>query len=191
MKEWSGIAILCGIINIALLFIIPISNAISSHNEYEQFQQDISEKYSEAINILSTNDTLHLTDEQIENAQFGFMLFGNEVTRLNQEKKYGQNEVNSILKKYPDGECLYNYVKALMPYSGPIKEIPKKIEYQGNTIQYHRNTFLHQPTDKELKEAIKYLDKISDDYHGTLADKIKHDKSIIKAQAAEMGVKYK
>lgn len=189
MRERSGITILCGIINIILLLIIPISNVMSNSNEYEQFQQDISEKYSESINVLSSSNTLHLTDEQIDNVQFGFMLFGNEATRLSQEKKYGQHKVNSILEKYPDGEYLYNYTNALMSYNGPIKEVPEKIEYQGNKIQYHRNTFLHQPTTKELKEAIEYLDKIPDDYHGTLADKIKHDKAIIKSQAAEMGIK--
>lgn len=189
MREWTGIAILCGIINIALLFIIPISNAVSSNSEYEQFQQEINERYIKAVDTLSNNDTLNLTDEQIGDIQFSFMLFGNEVTRSDKEKKYGQKEVSDILKKYPDGEYLHKYASALVSYSGPIKEIPETVEHQGGKIEYYRNSFLHQPTTKELKEAVRYLDEIPDWYYGTLADKIKHDKAIIKSQAAEMGIK--
>lgn len=189
MKVWSGIAIICGIINIALLFIIPISNGISSSNAYDQFQQETREEYNKAVNILSNSDTLNLTDEQIKDIQFAFMLFGNEATRSSKEKKYGEDKVSAVVKKYPDGKFLYNYVNALVEYSSPAKEIPQTTEIQGKTIQYHTYTYLHQPTKKELKEAVRFLDEIPDWYYGILADKIKHDKSIIKAKAAEIGIK--
>ena len=188
MKAWSGIAILCGLINIALLFIIPISNGISSSNAYDQFQQETSQEYEKAVDILSNSDTLNLTDEQIGDVKFAFMLFGNKATRSSKEMEYGQNKVGAVVRKYPDGEFLYNYVNALVEYNSPKKEIPKTTEIQGKTIQYHTYTYLHQPTKKELKEAIEYLDEIPDWYYGTLADKIKHDKAIIKSQAAEMGI---
>ena len=189
MKEWSGIAILCGIINIALLFIIPISNGISSSNAYDQFQQEINEKYTKATDILSNNDTLNLTDDQLSDIRFAFMLFGNEVTRSSKEREYGQDKIKEIIEKYPDGKYLHNYVNAIVAYNGPIKEVPQETEYQGKKISYHKNVYLHQPTVKEIKEAVEYLDKVPDWYYGTLADKIKHDKAIIKSQAAEMGIK--